>query len=59
MNELIQKLVQEVGITEEQATKSLDTITKYIKAQLPPMMHEMIDNFLSGGNKKQDDDFLG
>ena len=59
MNELVAELTRKVGISEEQAEKCLETITAHIKSKLPPMMHEMIDNFLSSAKKSDDTDFMG
>ena len=60
MQELIDQLKQQAGLTEEQATKSVETITNYIKTKLPPMMHGMIDTFLGGAaNSGNDLDILG
>jgi nucleoid DNA-binding protein len=58
MKELIAKLMAEAGLTESQAVKSIEAMSAHIKSKLPPMMHPMIDGFLSieqsGG-----DDILG
>lgn len=47
MNELVKKLTEEAGITEEQAIKSLEVMKEFIQSKVPPMMHPMIDNFLA------------
>ena len=60
MQEIIDQLKAQAGLTDEQALKSLETMANYIKSKLPPMMHPMIDNFLSGGsNTSEEEDFLG
>ena len=59
MNELIEKLTVEAGLTEDQAHKAIAAISEYIKGKLPPMMHPMIDNFLSGEAKTEEPDFMG
>lgn len=43
VNELVDRLVQEVGITPEQATKSLETIAQYVKDKFP-MLGGMVNN---------------
>jgi hypothetical protein len=53
MQELIDKLKTEVGLTDEQAIKSLQVIKDYITSKLPPMMQGMVDNFL--GSSASDD----
>ena len=35
MNELIEKICKEAGITTEQAQKALETIAKYVKEKFP------------------------
>lgn len=57
MEDLIKQLQERAGLSEEQAVKSLETIMDYIKAKVPPMMHPMIDQFLS--ENKDSDDPLG
>lgn len=47
MNELVKKLTEEAGLTEEQAAKALDIIKEFIQSKVPPMMHPMIDSFLA------------
>jgi hypothetical protein len=43
MEELITRLTQEAGITNEQATKTLETIKAYIKEKFP-MLGGAVDN---------------
>ncbi len=43
MEELITRLVKEVGITPDQATKSLETIKDFIKEKFP-MLAGAVDN---------------
>jgi|GEM_PF-694379 len=57
MQDLIKKLTEEVGLTEEQAVQSLGVVTEFIKSKVPPMMHPMIENFLDA--KEGGDDPLG
>ena len=60
MQEILDQLKAQAGLTEEQALKSLETISNYIKSKLPSMMHPMIDNFLSASsNTNEEEDFLG
>ena len=60
MQELINQLTSQAGLTEEQALKSIQVIKEFITSQLPPMMQPMVDNFLGQqtGNTK-DEDILG
>ena len=49
MNELIQNLVTKVGITEEQAKGSVETVAEFVKGKLPASFHGQIDKILAGG----------
>lgn len=55
MQQLIDQLKSDAGLTEEQAVKSIQTIKEFIQSKLPPMMHEMVDNFLKDGGNDDDD----
>ena len=56
MKELIDELKQKAGLTEEQAMQALTVIKDHIKSKLPPMMQDMVDNFI--GSKQHGDDFI-
>ena len=49
MQELIDKLKAEAGLTDEQATKALATIKSYIVEKFP-MLEGMVGNFFGGGD---------
>lgn len=49
MQELIEKLKEAAGITDEQAKNSIDTISKYLKDKMPKSFHSQIDNMMEGG----------
>ncbi len=46
-NNLLEQLKAKAGLNEEQALKAVQTIAEFIKGKVPPMMHGMIDNFLT------------
>ncbi len=46
-NNLLEQLKAKAGLNEEQALKAVQTIADFIKSKVPPMMHGMIDNFLT------------
>lgn len=46
-NNLLEQLKAKAGLSEEQALKAVQTIADFIKGKVPPMMHGMIDNFLT------------
>lgn len=57
MEDLIKQLQERAGLTEEQATKSIEVLKEYIQSKVPPMMHPMIESFLA--NNEDSDDPLG
>lgn len=48
MQELLNKLMQEVGLSTEQATKSLNVVMDFVKSKLPPGISGNLDNLMSG-----------
>jgi uncharacterized protein YjbJ (UPF0337 family) len=48
MQELIEKIVAEAGISAEQAGKALQTVAEFVKSKVPPTFSGMIDSILSG-----------
>ena len=57
MNELIEKLKANAGLTDEQAAKALETIKDFVKEKFP-MLAGAVDNLL-GGAAKDSNDFMG
>jgi hypothetical protein len=49
MQELIDRVTQEAGVTPEQAKKSIEAIANYVKEKFP-MMGGAVDQLFSGGN---------
>lgn len=50
MNELIERLTKEAGITPEQAKKAVEAIARFVKEKFP-MLGGAVDNiFKTGGN---------
>lgn len=58
MQDLLKKLVDEAGLTQEQAIKSLEVIKSHIMSMVPPMMHPMIENFMGQTESMNEDDPL-
>lgn len=48
MEELINKLVQEAGITPEQAAKSIESIANFVKEKFP-MLGGAVDQIFKAG----------
>ncbi len=49
MQELINKIKDATGISDEQAKKSIETVSDYLKAKTPKSFHSQIDNMVNGG----------
>ncbi len=54
MEELINKITSQAGITNEQAAKALDAVKDYVKEKFP-MMAGAVDKLFEGGEKKEED----
>lgn len=55
MEDLVKKLTEDVGLTEDQAEQTLNAVKEYIMSKVPSMMHPMIDSFLAGKQEGGDD----
>lgn len=49
MQELINKVMTAANISEEQARKSIETVSGYLKDKLPQSFRSQIDNLINGG----------
>lgn len=56
MQELINKLMSEVGLNADQAGKTVQTVMEFVKSKLPPALSGNIESMFSGvmGQAKQD-----
>ena len=57
MEELINKISNNAGITNEQSLKALETVKDYVKEKFP-MMAGAVDKLFEGGDKKDEEDYL-
>jgi uncharacterized protein (DUF2267 family) len=48
MNELIQQITQQTGISESQARQAVQIVGNFLKQRLPGSAASQVDNFLSG-----------
>jgi len=48
MTELIEKVKSSANVSDEQATKSIETVAQYLKGKMPKSLHSQIDNMLNG-----------
>ena len=57
MEELVNKIMINAGITAEQSMKALESVKDYVKEKFP-MMAGAVDKLFEGGNKKEDEGYL-
>lgn len=50
MTKLEEQLMQEAGLNNEQAAKSVGVITNFLKAKFPKALHDEIDTIMKDGN---------
>ena len=53
MNDLIERLTKEAGLTPDQAKKAVETIASFVKEKFP-MLGGAVDNIFSSGSKDND-----
>lgn len=49
MQDLVKKVSDTAGVTEEQAKKSIEVISGYMKERVPESFKSQIDNLVNGG----------
>jgi len=57
MEELVNKIMANAGITSEQSLKALEAVKDYVKEKFP-MMAGAVDKLFEGGDKKEEEDYL-
>ncbi len=57
MEELVNKIMANAGITADQSMKALEAVKDYVKEKFP-MMAGAVDKLFEGGDKKQEEDYL-
>ena len=57
MEELVNKIMNNAGITAEQSIKALEVVKDYVKEKFP-MMAGAVDKLFEGGDKKEEEDYL-
>ncbi len=53
MNELIDRLVKEAGLSTEQAQKAIETVANFVKERFP-MLGGAVDQIFAAGNKNDE-----
>lgn len=49
MDELIKRITEKTGISEDQARSAINTVAGFLKEKLPAPLAGQVDNVLSGG----------
>ena len=49
MEELINRVAEKAGISQEQARSAVQTVADFLKEKVPAPYSSYIDNFMSGG----------
>ena len=57
MEELVNKIMANAGITAEQSMKALEAVKDYVKEKFP-MIAGAVDKLFEGGDKKEEEDYL-
>lgn len=50
MNELIQRLIDKTGLSEEQAASAMQTVVGFVKEKLPAPIAAQVESVLAGGS---------
>ena len=50
MSKLTEQLVQDAGLSNDQATKAVEVITSYLKSKFPKALHDEVDTVMKDGN---------
>ena len=54
MDELIKRITEQTGISEEQARSAVNTVSGFLKEKLPAPLAGQVDNVLSGSGGMSD-----
>ncbi len=57
MEELVNKIMANAGISAEQSIKALEAVKDYVKDKFT-MMAGAVDKLFEGGDKKEEEDYL-
>ncbi len=59
MQDLLQQLKENAGLTDEQAVKAVEIMKGYIQTKVPPMFSGFVDKFFAKNSVSEDNDPLG
>ena len=54
MDQLVKRITEKTGISEDQARSAINTVSGFLKEKLPAPIAGQIDNVLSGGGGMSD-----
>jgi hypothetical protein len=54
MDELIKRITEKTGISEDQARSAINTVAGFLKERLPAPLAGQVDNVLGGGGGMSD-----
>ncbi len=54
MEQLIKMISEKTGISTEQSTKALSTVTTFLKEKMPMGIGSQVESFIKGGNGSTD-----
>lgn len=55
MQDLLEQLKTNAGLTDAQAVKAIETMKEYIHGKVPPMFSGFVDKFFEKNNLQEDD----
>lgn len=58
MNEMIQRLIEKTGLSEEQASTAVDTVVQFLKEKMPPQLASQLDS-LTGNSDGSSESMVG
>lgn len=58
MNDLIEQLKQEAGLTDEQARQSIDLVKAFVLAKVPPMFSGVVESFFAKNDQPGETDIM-
>ena len=59
MQELVDKLKNEAGLTDEQAQKAAEIVKGFVLSKVPPMFAGVVEGFFAGGAVPGEVDIMG
>ncbi len=58
MQELLKNLIDNAGLTEDQAKKSIEIMKEFVHSKVPPMFSSVVDGFFADNSAASGSDGL-